>query len=238
MKDRPIIFSGEMVRAILSGRKSVTRRVVKLPDPAKHGTPHAICPARESGWIAWYGEPKDMRDFTSAMYETGFPCPYGVPGDRLWVREAWRCFGGAEYEYLHDPAHARYRENAGLTAAVSRRWKSPILMPRWASRLTLEITDVRVERLQDLTHGDVWAELGREPGEHMPAKPHDWDRMSEAQRAAKVRAEARTTYAAQCADADNLFADFARGWDSINGKRAPWDSNPWVWALTFRRVEA
>lgn len=140
MKERPILFSGEMVRAILDGRKTQTRRIYK----PKSGFP------REDGEITP----------TSAEQWTEFgPCPYGQPGDRLWVREAWNQsgmgwrspgYGLGRMHYRADPDHG-WQDYWG-------KWRSPIHMPRWASRLTLEITGVRVERLQEISNADCWAE--------------------------------------------------------------------------------
>jgi len=134
--ERPVLFSGPMVRAILEGRKSQTRRVVKPQPP--HGIKSVYAPiTRDPGnWqgvasddlIGWYGR-----------------CPYGIPGDRLWVRETFqRARGG--FQYRAD----------GIT--TPRAWKPSIFMPRTASRITLEVTGVRVERLQDISEKDARAE--------------------------------------------------------------------------------
>lgn len=131
MKERPILFSGPMVRAILDGRKTMTRRVIKnVPEILMTGK--AI--------------PELMGAYKKAWVTT---CPYGQPGDRLWVREKWACL---------DPT-----KRTRVLYAVDRGpkdylWHSPIFMPRWASRLTREITAVRVERVQDITEEDAWAE--------------------------------------------------------------------------------
>lgn len=144
MKERPIIFSAPMVRAILAGQKTQTRREAK-------------------GLIGFtaIGQPVTVsRD--------GFPCeyicPYGKPGDRLWVREAWAA------PHAHDHLVPRWipRDARIHYAATEDRggliWRSPIFMPRWASRITLEITGIRVERLQDISAVDCWAEgIGHSP---------------------------------------------------------------------------
>lgn len=151
---RPILFSALMVRAILARTKTQTRRIVK-PQPhwldAEHGK---LCSA---GW-AWRG-PADvprLRHFSEASSFAnalrGF-CPYGQPGSRLWVRETWHTIDGerAFYraDYKHDPEGDREH---GIT------WRPSIHMPRWASRITLEVTAVRVERLQDISEADARAE--------------------------------------------------------------------------------
>lgn len=179
MRERPIPFIAPMVRAILDGTKTQTRRVAK--------------PKRSI-------EP--MTD----------ECPYGLPGDRLWVKEALRCFewmdgGETSVEYVASPGVMH--DDAEWV------WKRDTLpgmfMPRRLSRLTLEITDVRVERLQDISADDCRAE----------GHPVDFARSSDAE----VHDDA----------ARDWYRDL---WDSMNGDRAPWHSNPWVWVVSFRRVGA
>lgn len=150
MKERPILFSGPMVRAILDGTKTQTRRVVK-PQFAADAIPVEM-PATDpaGGWVVpghsgvWWcdaaANPDDVRR-----------CPYGQPGDRLWVREAWartRVFGAEMVVYREGDNRTDY----------GGPWKPSIHMPRWASRITLEITSVRVERLQDISEADAIAE--------------------------------------------------------------------------------
>jgi len=220
-KDRPIIFGGEMVRAILDGRKTQTRRVVRpQPTGLSHGIP------------VW-----SFRDVHTGK-ETR--CPYGQPGDRLWVRETWAPICGghfiASYALAADADEARgavFRadgrvksdgvmmpvtttiENGFIEDAGSIRWRPSIHMPRWASRITLEITDVRVERVQDISDGDAKAEVvddgaprgglacyGPEPDPYGPVR--------------------------------NAFADL---WDSLHPRAdEDWIDNPWVWVITFKRV--
>lgn len=219
MKERPILFSGPMVRAILDGRKSQTRRIVKGASGAfwDHG---GWAPVIDGGRIVrWEGG--------DHVADAGAPrsaCPYGKPGDRLWVREAFR--SGAALDKVNpaglkpacDPldvpllylADDSDRDGHRIDNFGSRwgRYRHARFMPRWASRLTLEVTEVRVERLHAITDDDAKAEgveaapfckAGRPPGmEHVEA-----------------------------------FEDL---WGAINGNRAAWVSNPWVWAVTFRRV--
>jgi hypothetical protein len=212
VKCRPVIMTAESVRAILRGAKTQTRRVVTVPwAGSKRCQPYEPYWAVEDGKLLFDdGQWREVR------------CPYGQPSDRLWVREAFalnhslhyahnngRGTGGILYRASCDP------EPTGKYACVGdRRWRSPIHMPRWASRITLEITDVRVERLQDISEDDARAE-GADP---VPCEP-----------ASIVFG----TYKARFRFRDG----FRSAWDSINGKRASWDSNPWVWVLTFRRVE-
>jgi len=176
VKERPILFSGPMVRAILAGRKTQTRRVVKPQ--------HIPAGVRTLRW-----ENQD-----AAELQHSARCPYGVPGDRLWVRETWQ--PGPDdcvyYRADNDP-----NEN---------QWKPSIHMPRWASRITLEVVSVRVERVQDIGHIGAKAEgveICDYDGRLLP-----WQRQ---------------------------IGNFQKLWDSINGKGS-WGSNPWVWVVEFRRV--
>lgn len=130
MKERPILFSGPMVRAILDGQKTQTRRIVKLPvkDPVTGGE---VAGCELNGFLR-NGE---------------HGCPYGQPGDRLWVRETWtKNLSGVIW----------YRADGHPIAGGF--WKPSIHMPRWASRITLEIVSVRVERLRDISNEDCWKE--------------------------------------------------------------------------------
>lgn len=258
VKERPILFSAPMVRAILDGRKTQTRRVVK----DQGYSPQPTC---------W--------------------CPFGKPGDRLWVREAWglmnACYGkggnwvtvgyrasdgglketdlGFEipvpeatakwaYEAFTDEApkdeDGTFREGDGFEVF---RWRSPIHMPRWASRITLEVIRVRVERVQEIIVGDVAAEgveiirdaAGKLYIQVTGASPLPY--MEGAIEKGTLR----------ILDPDRFVrAHFAALWDSLNAKRGHlprvtmnkqkrrldglygWAANPWVWVVEFKRVEA
>jgi len=212
-KERPILFSGPMVRAIIEGKKTQTRRVVKLPPNVDatildkwhkgkysgHGVVHGFVPLNRHGGIA-----------THAFHDHCVFCPYGVPGDRLYVRENLRWEQGAS-DVIHgvemqDPATLLYEaDDAPVQGgeidefdAFSRRCRRDVVpsihMPRWASRLTLEITGVRVERLQSISEQDARAEgvLGR--------------------------------------------VEFVELWKSINGDKS-WAENPWVWVVEFKKQE-
>lgn len=139
MKERPILFSGEMVRAILEGRKTQTRRVIKpQPDSARNSV------FVKSGFETKHG------------YE--IKCPYGQPGDRLWVRETW---GLWDTDPKDGPERAKifYRATDENRRDLRyQRWRPSIHMPRWASRINLEITNIRIERVQDITEEDAKAE--------------------------------------------------------------------------------
>ena len=207
IKERPILFSGAMVRAILEGRKTVTRRVVK-PQPANdwrftggYGRITSKHPHKDKfGVFIRRGE---HTDFTEVDI---IPCPYGQPGDHLWVRET--CFingpsKGSEVIYKADPLPNWEGEETDI------RWRPSIHMPRWASRIQLEITSVRVERLQDISEEQAKAEGA----------------TCELAEIDSVRLGAASTYR----------AGFQRLWQSINGPGS-WNANPWVWAVEFRRI--
>lgn len=142
MTDRPILFSGAMIRALLAGTKTQTRRVVKLP-------PGAVVEA-------WDGK-------TTPSFEGAIVCPYGVPGDSvLWVRETWQCHSTLNSDpIVHFRADASFKPvpiEPGTEVEFKGGWRPSIFMPRWASRITLEVTDVRVERLQAISVEDCIAE--------------------------------------------------------------------------------
>ncbi|WP_313309275.1 hypothetical protein [Stutzerimonas nitrititolerans] len=212
MKERPILFNGEMVRAILEGRKTVTRRAVK---------------GMALDWLA-----EDMFTAEYVAEHSGL-CPFGAPGDRLWMRETWQGPLVDDDEMRADPswwkdmsryqnaAHCSYRASGDSCEFVDPdgdihcRWKPSIHMPRWACRILLEVTDVRVERLQVISEEQSVAE---------GVKPEPCDHARQA-----------------CADI-GCWGDTAKGafgflWESLNGVGS-WNANPWVWVVEFKRVEA
>lgn len=221
LKERPILFSGAMVRAILDGRKTQTRRVISV-SPSVTGKPE---PARDlercgSGWH-W------VRSDGQCEWHIG--CPYGAPGGKLWVRETWyddhllrerdeTPTKPDEYIYYRADGEARDQFEQ-LDPPNARIWRPSIHMPRWASRITLEITGVRVERLHEITEADAKAE---------GIDPHDWfpDYADSVPQCDRGGPEHPARYG------------FRILWNELNGKRAPWSSNPWVWALDFRRLES
>ncbi|NML34889.1 hypothetical protein HHL14_29200 [Paraburkholderia sp. G-4-1-8] len=209
MKERPILFSGPMVRALLDGSKTQTRRVVK-PQPVE-----------QTGWVggAYWGRrpargilPADqwcIRDMLQF-------CPYGQPGDRLWVRETWRgvveiSAPGAPLEYgvaryVPDERYCRRVEYQATQGRDSEPWRPSIHMPRWASRITLEVTGVRVDRLQDINEDDAIAE--------------------------------GATPSIVGADLEHLKfrAGFQSLWDSLATPATNWQANPWVWVIKLKRI--
>lgn len=223
VKERPIIFSAMMVEAILDGKKTQTRRVVKIPGKycgeREDQNPGAICQDGGGNWIAWYpGNSEGLPELTKKLYPNGegFKCPYGKAGDRLWVRETWydNMAGRAEGDHTIIDAQGNvyvvYRADGefdDLFAEVEGdpKWSPAIFMPRWASRILLEIVSVRVERLQALTPADAVAE-------GCPHPPDDfW-----------------TEHDAVCW--------YGNLWDVIHG-RGSWCANPWVCVVEFKRAK-
>lgn len=231
MKERPILFSGEMVRAILAGRKTQTRRVVK-PQPSDTFLASDVGMYHPT-FIDKDGEqyPGPVR-FGAADENEDFPFPYGIIGSHLWVRETWKphCEGeispefplGTCIKYRADgtcikPENWTTEQGQWCEAQEeSKNWKPSIFMPRYASRITLEIVAVRVERLQEINEADARAE-GVEPGilcnDGMLATPMDAEEES--------RATCRDSY------------EFL--WDCINGAGS-WALNPWVWVIELKTL--
>ena len=193
MKERPILFNGEMVRAILSGRKTQTRRIMK-------DQPEVIPPEDECGvpgyWIPCHAGKTMVRNDMMKI-----ACPLGMRGDQLWVRETW-----ARYNIDQDSHDMAYRATKPDDWPEGGRWRPSIHMPRWASRINLLITGVRVERLNDISQEDAKSEgccdglggvipdLAVSPADHCPT----W-------------------------------------WESIDCIKS-WAANPWVWVIEFERV--
>lgn len=201
VKERPILFSGPMVRAILDGRKTQTRRVVKLKDSWDVGPNYA-------------GECWPVRKRGNRLVR--MPCPYGAVGDRLWVRETWSPCS------TFDPSEetgAIYRAEPWRNGVEpSIKWTPSIHMPRWASRITLEITGVRVERLHDISNSDIVAEGFEATGAAQ--------RMPDGSYAVAGRFEGTVSTLRQL---------FSMKWTEINGAGS-WAANPWVWVIEFKRL--
>jgi hypothetical protein len=190
MTERPILFQGEMVRAILCGRKTQTRRAIK-PVPTFNG----------GGAIFDGGDGQE--DFVEPYWVFPETCKYGQPGALLWVRETWAPLPGSVVLNV-----AFYRADT-KAAPDDVRWRPSIHMPRWASRITLRITDIRVERLQDISEDDARAEGCPYPAE----------------------------WAGRFVDRDETAKTWFKSlWNQINGPGA-WDANPWVWVVCFERVK-
>ena len=159
MKERPILFSAPMVRAILEGHKTQTRRIVKPQPEAGADLGFLIPMPNANGSCAHFHDIDERGIHTKDLTAH---CPYGMPGYLLWVREAWRVRGGREYEYQNDTHSVMYRathhEDGFPLGWESYKWRPSIHMPRWASRIQLEVTGVRVERLNDISISDAIAE--------------------------------------------------------------------------------
>lgn len=219
MTERGMIFNGEMVRAILDGRKTQTRRLMKIqPKPCNHSNwpEHSPITQWKSDSTGWYcgvcanGISIDHRQRAKAIV-----CPFGAIGDRIWVRETWAEAGAGAPELklyrANYPAHVPpHYENVPPVEEI--RWTPSIHMPRWASRILLEITDVRVERLNSISQADAIAEGAP------PSHP-------------SIDAVSR-----QFGFPDFSRSWFGQTWQSIYGDDS-WKANPWVWAITFRRIE-
>ena len=183
-KQRPILFSGSMVRAILAGQKTQTRRVLK-----------------------------------KSVERVKDKCPYGQAGDILWVRETWRPALSESHECVAYRADMRYScGKEMLQPDCNARWKPSIFMPRTAARIFLEITEIRLEKLQDISESDAIAEgitdccFGSE----------QWQIYGKKGIYSGITREPVTSYSTL--------------WDSINGDRRPWQSNPFVWVVEFRKT--
>lgn len=214
MKSTPIIMTAESLRAILADppRKNQTRRIM-TPQPEPRGTGYyfdAYCSEPKTDinprgmsdeWCWWTA---DHRPAPSTMIR----CPYGQPGDRSWVKESVAIRADVDpaadlekaLHYLIYRADYRDGDLSLEWHDYGRGWISPLFMPRWASRITLEVAEVRVQRLQEISEDDARAE-GSAPGTFGGCR-----------------------------------AAFVYLWERINAKRATWASNPFVWALTFRRL--
>lgn len=220
MKERPILFSGPMVRAILEGRKTQTRRVMKNVPSWDHFGKDIMDWGLSGIHQCGYGE-DDQLEGTDRWYldvqtdvddhsRRVIRCPYGQPGDRLWVRETWGTGGYFPYPYAYRADGVEY---------PNERWNPSIHMPRAACRLVLEITDVRVERLQAISEADIYAE---------GAITEEW---------LEWREDVASIGKPEGSTIERERDVWRRLWSSINGQ-ASWDANPWVWVVGFRRIEA
>lgn len=215
IRERPILFSAPMVRAILDGKKTQTRRIVKWPAWVSEKHKILLAAMRPATGLAEYDDGRPVRRF---------PCPYGVPGDLLWVRETHAQFAVGEGMDRAVPQCVAYRATCADDGSFDyvngrgevmglkiTKWTPAIHMPRWASRLALEVVNERVERLRAISLDDIRAE-------GIDCPEHDGPGGCQASECWYLRNEWRAT------------------WDSINGKRAPFDSNPYVWVVEFKRV--
>ncbi|MDB5814011.1 MAG: hypothetical protein JWN23_1128 [Rhodocyclales bacterium] len=225
MKERPILFSGPMVCALLNGTKTQTRRMVKYASPDL---------VDADGWPLTDANIDGAGDIRAA-------CPYGNAGDQLWVRETFYCDHCFYPEGTPDSCHYRVVEGQHVPLSLEEKradmlqtmyyradgdpefeapegptpWRPSIHMPRWASRILLEVTGVRVESLQEISDADAIAE-GIHPYAVYGGKVESW----------------KGTETLECARVSPIDA-YRDLWESINGEGS-WDANPWVWTISFK----
>lgn len=239
VKSRPILFSAPMVKAILEGRKTQTRRVIK-PQPASHMILDVVLPNGEGP-----NDPCAAVRFTSHGNGdvSSWGCPHGRPGDLLWVRETWQKSGmGWGNDLPVGKIHYRATD-AGEWKSYWGGWKPSIHMPRWASRITLRIESVRVERLQAITEADAIAEgcTAHTSRWWQGFIRHEDGTRSMCEGGADPDGPPPPYYEhPELQTMTTTARDYFQSlWTEINGGRAgcEWHSNPWVWVLVFSRVE-
>lgn len=227
MKETPILFTPDNIRLILGDLKDETRRFCQWPLMSKSDG------VKKRVWL--HGDLSEVRKCLSERQRDPMRilCPWGQVGDRLWVREAWAIAGdrlidpclnykadgkqrpinkhkdGHDFWYPYGSKRPITSEELMKPDLRKLGWRSALFMPKWTARLWLEITKVKVERVQEISPQDARAE-GVEPCTNC----------------------VRLGRLGNC----QCHVQYKKLWDSINGKRHPWASNPWVWALTFRRL--
>lgn len=227
----PILFNTDMVRAIMDGRKKVTRRVVKkLPDDAEF-----------SGWLLDSTCQEDAKDIGSAGFKTLkqptektgclFVKPPYQPGDILYVRETWHKYKKrvGKGEGCHIAEFYGYKASVANSEDANEPWHPSIHMPKEAARIWLKVTDVRVERLQDMKPIDVIKE---------GAYPDCWDCLN-----TYSESGSQCCYGTeeQCGQCDEVMMEWEKLWNSTIKKSDldsyGWDANPWVWVIEFERCD-
>lgn len=216
-----------MIQAILQGRKSQTRRLFKYPGMPMEADfyPHHICQSGGGNWIAWYGDARPDQDwdtFTKTVYpgNTGIRCRYGRPGERLWVRETWQHAACVESNLEGYVYAAEFNDLKEVREIGKFTWRPSIHMPRAACRLLLDVIDIKVERLHDITEADAIAEGIEVIGHNIHEQRIFKDYSGESLRG-NGWSSARRSYQSL--------------WQSINGPQS-WDTNPWVWIISFKTV--
>ena len=223
MKERPILFSAPMVRAILAGQKTQTRRIAKLP----RARDSFVMLDHGSGWWPYQSDDGET-ELCDDSCEHPYSSPYGQPGDRLWVRETWMDLLGTGVEPITG-RHSRYAYRADTPAGsygdetrkeYGLKWRPSIFMPRSASRILLEIVSIRVDRVQNISPSDAIAE-----GIDRTVTGDGWRRYSDSE-----------TEAAGLPPCQYPRHSYRSLWEHINGEMS-WDENPWVWVIEFKRIE-
>jgi hypothetical protein len=231
-KEHPILFSTPMVQAILEGKKSITRRIIKIPEMSPLIDDWQIQTVSE-GMGGVPGDDDDFEIVNGNAWIADLKCRYGKKDDILWVREKWG--------YLqNDPSNGlKFRTEIDETAAGLYKWRPSIHMPKEAARIWLEVLSIKVERLHDISDADIISEGVRVPvseeggvlfklGEENSAwrfMPEQW----QIDRHVENRGKEKYTPT----EHDLLFAHWAELWCEINGRES-WDANPWLWVIEFK----
>lgn len=244
MKERPILFSGPMIRPLLDDTKTQTRRLVTTRHPLTHIGPRGS-QDDPSEWGYFFDGPSHHGYMVlgrghNEQHNHGLisiPCPYGEVGDRLWVKETHAQFAVGDRRgkvpqcvafraTCNEDGTFDYTKDGGEVVRLRvTKWTPSIFMPRWASRIQLEVTEVRVERLVTITEGDAKAEGVAPFFTRFPAFARDQ----------QIIPDDLQWHCALASDSP-YRASFATTWDEINGDRALWLTNPFVWAVTFKRI--
>lgn len=246
MKEKPILFSAPMVRAILEGRKTQTRRVVRKQF-APDADPAEVSATSPEGWQI-SGHAGLWWDDAGACIDDAIRCPYGQPGDRLWVRETWRYTASTLEESraiteditsgIAVDWRATYIDRCMKELGFSREeaemaddfktWRPSIHMPRWASRILLEVTGVRVERLNDISDVDSLSEgiTSVRSNEFDVEHFKDW----------KERFDTAVASGEKPPVGPSPKESFKALWESINGSGS-WEANQFVWVISFKRID-
>jgi len=241
MTERPILFNAEMVRAVLAGTKTQTRRVVK-PQPTSAG----LVWREHDGFAAWVDESLLLDEWSEAGGACMRRCPYGEVGDRLWVREAFQHYAN---HWISGDTHVtscvKYRaDDTSMHQGVwadfpdapreawwntgRQPWRPSIHMPRWASRIMLELTEVRVERVRDISYGDAGAEGVDE---------NEWPCNCATDDCVKI--DGQPLCDIYMKSGESAVGVFGMLWDSINSKSGfGWETNCWVWVVSFKRINS
>lgn len=208
VKEKPLVLRSSEVRAVLERRKTQERVAIK-PQPTDSWMREEVTDWSQYYKTSRWGKLEKHLWICHPTENKEIVCPYGTPGDRLWVREALRWTDYLVYDADREPVDADLIPNG---IRIGRDYLPMTHMPRWASRITLEIKSIRVERLQDISCQDVLAE-----GSPVPLREHSNPELG-----------------IQCVSAKEWFAE---QWNKVNARRGlPWESNPWIWRIKFQKL--